>query len=81
MYEARTPFDRLEHPQLAGLLLLAIFAFTAAVFLLLTTRQRIWAGLVLVAGVAFPVTVAMAFTAAFAGRRGLIGGARGLAGE
>lgn len=60
MYEARTPFDRLEHPQLAGLLLLAIFGFAATVFLLVTTRQRIWAGLVLVAGVAFPVTVAMA---------------------
>ncbi len=60
MYEARTPFDRLEHPELAGLLLLAIFAFMAAVSLLVTTRQRLWASLLLVAGVAFPVTVAMA---------------------
>ena len=57
MYETKHPFLRLDHPELAGLVLLAIFLLVAACGLLVVARRRLWAGGVLLAGVGMPTTV------------------------
>jgi transglutaminase-like putative cysteine protease len=63
VYETDAPFDRLDHPELAGIVLLGIYVFLAGVGLLLACRRSLLAGSLLVVGVALPVTVAASYGA------------------
>ncbi|MCC6222075.1 MAG: hypothetical protein IT201_01120 [Thermoleophilia bacterium] len=59
VYEARAPFDRADHPELAGLVLLAVFLGVAAGALLAVRCRVLPFALVLVVAVGVPATVAV----------------------
>jgi protein-glutamine gamma-glutamyltransferase len=56
-YDVLMPFSGAEHPLMHGVLLLAIFAFTALLALAIAARRPLLAGLVLVAGAGWPATI------------------------
>lgn len=60
VYETDPVFDRLDHPELAGLVLLGIFGFTVLCSLLLALGRPLLAAVVLLVGVGCPATVAAA---------------------
>lgn len=55
-YEFRLPFSPADFPEAAGLVLIAIYGFTAFTGLLLAAERPLLAALVLVVGVGWPVT-------------------------
>ncbi len=57
-YDVRVPFDPGDHPRMHGVVLLAIFAFTLAVALALAARRPLLGGFLLIAGAAWPITLA-----------------------
>jgi transglutaminase-like putative cysteine protease len=57
-YDVRVPFDPADHPRMHGVVLLAVFAFTLAVALALAARRPLLAGFLLMAGAAWPITLA-----------------------
>jgi transglutaminase-like putative cysteine protease len=58
IYDTDTPFSPADHPELAGLVLLGIFGFTAACALLVVARRPLLSGIVLLVGVGAPATIA-----------------------
>src|SRR5262245_10029022 len=56
-YDVLMPFDPAQHPHMHGLLLVAIFTFTALAALAVAARRPLLAGLVLVAGAGWPATI------------------------
>jgi len=56
-YDVLMPFSAVEHPLMHGVLLLAVFVFTALVALAIAARRPLLAGLVLVAGAGWPATI------------------------
>lgn len=64
VYETDPGFGRADHPELAGLVLLAIFGFTVLCSLLLALGRPLLAGVCLLVGVGAPATVAAAGGAA-----------------
>ncbi len=57
-YDVRVPFSAAEHPQMHGVVLIAIFAFTLVVALALAARRPLLAGFLLLLGTAWPITLA-----------------------
>jgi transglutaminase-like putative cysteine protease len=62
-YELKLPFDPERHPEAAGLVLIAIYGFSAVCGLLLAAGRPLLASIVLVVGVGWPVTPAAAVEA------------------
>jgi transglutaminase-like putative cysteine protease len=56
-YDVLMPFGAAEHPLMHGVLLLAIFTFTALAALAVAARRPLLAGLVVVAGAGWPATI------------------------
>jgi len=56
-YETQLPFDRLDFPAMHTVVLLAIFAFTALIGMLVMARRPVGAALALVVAVAWPATL------------------------
>jgi transglutaminase-like putative cysteine protease len=56
-YDVLVPFDPSEHRLMNGVVLLAIFAFTALASLAVASRRPLLASLVLVAGAGWPATI------------------------
>jgi len=56
-YDVLVPFDPSEHRLMEGVILLAIFAFTALASLAVASRRPLLASLVLVAGAGWPATI------------------------
>jgi transglutaminase-like putative cysteine protease len=56
-YDVLVPFDATEHRLMEGVVLLAIFAFTALASLAVASRRPLLASLVLVAGAGWPATI------------------------
>ena len=56
-YDVLMPFAPAEHPLMHGVLLLAIFTFTALAALAVAARRPLLAGLVVVAGAGWPATI------------------------
>jgi transglutaminase-like putative cysteine protease len=56
-YDVLMPFDPAQHPHMHGVLLVAIFTFTALAALAVAARRPLLAGLVLVAGAGWPATI------------------------
>ena len=56
-YDVLVPFDASEHRLMAGVVLLAIFFFTALASLAVAARRPLLASLVLVAGAGWPATI------------------------
>lgn len=63
IYETDAPFDRVDHLELTAMVLISVYAFLALCGLLYACRRPLLAGLVLVVGVALPVTVAASYGA------------------
>lgn len=61
IYETDAPYIRADHPELAGLVLLAIFSCVALLATLIVRKRYLWAGLVLVVGVGIPVTISASY--------------------
>jgi transglutaminase-like putative cysteine protease len=61
IYETDAPYARSDHPELAGLVLLAVFVLVGLTAMLITCRRYLWAGLVLVVGVGVPVTISASY--------------------
>jgi len=61
LWETDAPFDIVRHPELAGLVLLAIYGFVALIALLLVRDRPLSAGIALVVGVGVPITVAASY--------------------
>jgi transglutaminase-like putative cysteine protease len=56
-YDVLVPFDASEHRVMEGLVLLAVFVFTALASLAVAARRPLLASLVLVAGAGWPATI------------------------
>jgi transglutaminase-like putative cysteine protease len=56
-YDVLVPFDGAAHPLMHGVILLAVFLFTALAGLAVAARRPLLAGLVLVAGAGWPATI------------------------
>jgi len=56
-YDVLVPFDPTQHRLMDGVVLLAIFAFTALASLAIASRRPLLASLVLVAGAGWPATI------------------------
>ena len=56
-YDVLVPFDPVAHPLMHGVVLLAVFLFTALAGLAVAARRPVLAGLVLVAGAGWPATI------------------------
>jgi len=56
-YDVLVPFDASEHRLMQGVILLAIFVFTALASLAVASRRPLLASLVLVAGAGWPATI------------------------
>jgi protein-glutamine gamma-glutamyltransferase len=56
-YDVLVPFDAVAHPLMHGVVLLAVFLFTALAALAVAARRPLLAGLVLVAGAGWPATI------------------------
>ena len=56
-YDVLVPFDAVAHPLMHGVLLLAVFLFTALAALAVAARRPLLASLVLVAGAGWPATI------------------------
>lgn len=56
-YDVLMPFDATAHPRMHGVLLLAVFTFTALAALAVAARRPLLAGLVVVAGAGWPATI------------------------
>ena len=56
-YDVLVPFDAVAHPLMHGVVLLAVFLFTALAGLAVAARRPLLAGLVLVAGAGWPATI------------------------
>ena len=56
-YDVLMPFDPAQHPHMHGVLLIAIYTFTALAALAVAARRPLLAGLVLVAGAGWPATI------------------------
>jgi protein-glutamine gamma-glutamyltransferase len=56
-YDVLVPFEAAAHPLMHGVLLLAVFLFTALAGLAVAARRPLLAGLVLVAGAGWPATI------------------------
>jgi transglutaminase-like putative cysteine protease len=56
-YDVLVPFDPVAHPLMHGVVLLAIFLFTALAALAVAARRPLLAGLILVAGAGWPATI------------------------
>ena len=56
-YSVKTPFDARIHPEMRGVLLTAVFAFTLALSLAVAARKPLTAALVLLVGAGWPATL------------------------
>ncbi|MEP6910701.1 MAG: transglutaminase domain-containing protein [Actinomycetota bacterium] len=56
-YDVLVPFDGSAHPRMHGVLLLAVFVFTAVASLAVASRRPLAASLALVAGAGWPATI------------------------
>ena len=56
-YDVLVPFDAVAHPLMHGVVLLAVFLFTALAALAVAARRPLLAGLILVAGAGWPATI------------------------
>ena len=56
-YDVLVPFDGVAHPLMHGVVLLAVFLFTALAALAVASRRPLLAGIVLVAGAGWPATI------------------------
>jgi transglutaminase-like putative cysteine protease len=56
-YDVLVPFDPVAHPLMHGVVLLAVFLFTALAALAVASRRPLLASLVLVAGAGWPATI------------------------
>jgi transglutaminase-like putative cysteine protease len=56
-YDVLVPFDAVAHPLMHGVVLLAVFLFTALAALAVAERRPLLAGLILVAGAGWPATI------------------------
>jgi protein-glutamine gamma-glutamyltransferase len=56
-YDVLVPFDGVAHPLMHGVILLAVFLFTALTALAVAARRPLLASLVLVAGAGWPATI------------------------
>ena len=56
-YDVLVPFDAAAHPLMHGVVLLAVFIFTALAALAVAERRPLLAGLILVAGAGWPATI------------------------
>jgi transglutaminase-like putative cysteine protease len=56
-YDVLVPFDGVAHPLMHGVVLLAVFLFTALAALAVAARRPLLAGLILVAGSGWPATI------------------------
>ncbi len=56
-YDVLVPFDAVTHPLMHGVVLLAVFLFTALAGLAIAARRPLLAGLILVAGAGWPATI------------------------
>ena len=56
-YDVLVPFDGAAHPLMHGVILLAVFLFTALTALAVAARRPLLAGLLLVAGAGWPATI------------------------
>lgn len=56
-YRNRMPVDPAEQPEMAGLVLLALFLFVSVTALLLAARRPLVAGLLFIAGTGWPATI------------------------
>lgn len=56
-YSTSFPFDRISHPEMTSLVLVAIFGFTAIGGMLIAARRLILAAIVLLVGVGWPATL------------------------
>ncbi|MFN8186178.1 MAG: transglutaminaseTgpA domain-containing protein [Gaiellales bacterium] len=56
-YRHRMPFDPAEQPEMAGLVLMAVFLFVTLTALLLAAGRSLLAGLVFIVGVGWPATI------------------------
>jgi hypothetical protein len=72
-YDATLPFDRVDYPTMHGLILLAVFGFSALVGMLAAARRPVGAGLALLVGVGWPATLLPGDNPLFAGALALAG--------
>ena len=56
-YDVLVPFERATHPRMHGVILLAVFLFTAFVALAVAARRPLLAAILLVAGAGWPATI------------------------
>jgi len=56
-YDVQVPFARAEHPDMHGVLLIAVFAFTLAFALAVAARRPALAALALLVGIGWPGTL------------------------
>jgi transglutaminase-like putative cysteine protease len=56
-YDVTVPFDGVAHPAMHGVLLLAVFAFSALAALAVAARRPVGAALVLLVGAGWPATI------------------------
>ncbi|HYM64696.1 MAG TPA: DUF3488 and transglutaminase-like domain-containing protein [Gaiellaceae bacterium] len=72
-YDATLPFDRVDYPTMHGLVLIAIFGFSALVGMLAAAKRPVAAGLALLVGVGWPATLLPGDNPLFAGALALAG--------
>ncbi len=72
-YDATLPFDRVDYPTMHGLVVIAVFGFTALVGMLAAAKRPVAAGLALLVGVGWPATLLPGDNPLFAGALALAG--------